>query len=45
MRAERNAVGQSVLLSIEHNVDLELTFSLPLVPVTYPLSIPDGMPT
>ena len=44
MRAERNVFGQLVL-SIEHTFDLELTSSLPLEPVPWPLSIPDCMPT
>ena len=35
--------GQPVLLSIKHNVDLELTLSLPLGPVPWLLSISDGM--
>ena len=45
MKAERNVFVQLVLLSIEHNVDLELTLSLPLGPVPWPLSTPDGIPT
>ena len=45
MRVERNVFGQLVLLSIEHNVDLELTLSFPLRHVPWSLSTPDGMPT
>ena len=45
MRAERNIFGQLVLLSTEHNVDLELTLSLSLGPVPWLMSILDCMPT
>ena len=44
MRAE-SVFGQLFLFSIEHDVDLELTLSLPLEPVLRQLSISDGMPT
>ena len=42
--AERNVFGQLVLLSLEHDVDLELTLSFPLGPVPWPLATADGMP-
>ena len=45
MRAERNIFVQIVILSIEHNVDIELTLTLPLGPVHLPLSSADCMPT
>ena len=44
IRAERNVFGQLVLLSLEHDVDLELTLSFPLGPVPWPLATADGMP-
>ena len=44
IRAERNIFGQLVLLSIEHDVDLELTLSFPLGPVPWSLATADGMP-
>ena len=45
IRAERNVFDQLVLLSTEHNVDLELTLSFPLGPVPWSLATADGMPT
>ena len=45
IRAERNIFGQLVLLSIDHDVDLELTLSFPLGPVPWSLATADGMPT
>ena len=45
IRAKRNVFGQLVLLSIELNVDLELTLSFPLGPVPWSLATADGMPT
>ena len=45
MRAERNVFRQHDLLSIEHNVDLELTLPFLLGPAPWSLSTPDGIPT
>ena len=45
MRAERKIFCQLVILSIEHNVDLKWTLSLPLGPGPWSLSTPDGMST
>ena len=44
IRAERNVFGQLVLLSVQHNIDLELTLSFPLGPVPWALATADGMP-
>ena len=45
IRAERNIFGQLVLLSTEHNVDLQLTLLFPLGPVPWSLVTAEGMPT
>ena len=45
MRAERKIFGQLVILSIEHNVNLEWMLSLPLGLGPWSLSTPDDMPT
>ena len=45
VRAERNVFGQLVLLSLEHDLDLQLTLSFPLGPVPWSLATADGMPT
>ncbi|MES9950704.1 MAG: hypothetical protein ABW118_17235 [Candidatus Thiodiazotropha sp.] len=44
IKAERNIFGQLVLLSVEHNIDLQVTLSYPLGPVPYSLATADGMP-
>ena len=44
IRAERNVFGQLVLLSVQHNIDLELTLSFPLGPAPWTLATVDGMP-
>ena len=44
IRAERNVFAQLVFLSLEHDVDLEITLSFPLGPVPWPLATADGMP-
>ena len=41
----RSVFGQHDLLSIGHNVDLELTLLFPLGPVTWSLSTPDRIST
>ena len=43
IKAERNIFGKLVLLSVEHNINLQVTFSYPLGPVTS-LATADGMP-
>lgn len=43
MRVERN-IGQQVLLSVENDINLELTLSFPLSPVPWSLVTADGMP-
>ena len=45
IKAERNIFGQLVLLSVEHNIDLQVTLSYPLGPVPFSLATADGMPT
>ena len=45
MRAERSVFGKHDLLSIGHNVDLELTLPFLLGPVPWSLSIPDRIST
>ena len=45
MGAERNTFSQHDLLSVGHNVDLELTLPFLLGPVPWSLSTPDGIPT
>ena len=45
MRVQRRVFGQHVLLSIEHNVDLELTLPFLLGPVPWSLSTPDRIST
>ena len=44
IKAERNIFGQLVVLSVEHNIDLQVTLSYPLGPVPYALATADGMP-
>ena len=44
MRAERNVFGKLALLSIGHNVDLELTLPFSLETVPWSLLTPDGIP-
>ena len=44
IKAERNIFGQLVLLSVEHNIDLQVTLSYPLGPVPFSLATADGMP-
>ena len=44
IKAERNIFGQLVVLSVEHNIDLQVTLSYPLGPVPYVLATADGMP-
>lgn len=44
IKAERNVFGQLVLLSVQHDIDLELTLSYPLGPVPWSLATADGMP-
>ena len=45
MRAERNVFRQHDLLSIEHNVDIELTLPFLLGPLPWSLSTPGGILT
>ena len=45
MRAQRSVFGQHDLLSIGHNVDLELTLLFLLGPVPWLLSTPDRIST
>ena len=45
VKAERKVFCQLVLLSLEHDVDLQLTLSFPLGPVPWSLATADGMPT
>lgn len=44
IKAERNIFGQLVLLSVQHDIDLQLTLSYPLGPVPWSLATADGMP-
>ena len=45
MRTERGVFGQHDLLSIGHNVDLEMTLPFLLGPVPWSLSTPDRIST
>ena len=45
IKAERNIFGQLVMLSVEHNIDLQVTLSYPLGIVPFSLATADGMPT
>ena len=45
IKAERNIFGQLVLLSVENNIDLQVTLSYPLGIVPFSLATADGMPT
>ena len=45
VRVERNVFGQLVLLSIEHDLDVQLALAFPLGPVLWSLATADGMPT
>ena len=42
VRAERNLLGRLLLLSQEHNLDLEKLFSYPLGPIPWSLATADG---
>ena len=44
IRAERNIFGQLVLLPVEHNIDLQLTFSYPPGPVSFSIATGGEMP-
>ena len=44
IKAERNIFGQLVVLSVEHNIDLQVTLSYLLGSVPYALATADGMP-
>ena len=44
IRAERNVFAQLVLLSMEHDIDLELALSFQLGPVPWALATADGSP-
>ena len=44
IKAERNVFGQLVLLSVENNINLEVTLSYPLGVVPFSLATADGMP-
>ena len=45
VKAERNIFGQLVLLSVENNIELEITPSYPLGLVPFSLATADGMPS
>ena len=44
IKAEHNIFGQLVLLSVEHNIDIQVTLSYPLGPDPFSLATVDGMP-
>lgn len=44
IKAERNIFAQLILLTVEHDIDLEVTLSYPLGPVPWSLATADGMP-
>ena len=44
IKAERNIFGQLVLLSLQNDIDLQVTLSYPLGPVPWLLATADGMP-
>ena len=45
VRSERNVFGQLVLLSIEHDLDVQLALAFPLGPIPWSLATADGMHT
>ena len=45
IKTERNIFGQLVLLSVENNIDLQVTLSYPLGLVPFSLAYADGMPS
>ena len=44
IKVGRNIFGQLVLLSIEHNIDLQVTFLYSFGPVPFTLATADGIP-
>ena len=44
IKSERNIFGQLVLLSVQNDIDLQVTLSYPLGPVPWSLATADGMP-
>ena len=44
IKAKRNIVGQLVLLSVQNDINLQVTLSYPLGPVPWSLATADGMP-
>ena len=44
IRADRNILGQLLLLAVKYNIDLEVTLIYPLSPIPWLLAIADGIP-
>ncbi|KAK3106630.1 hypothetical protein FSP39_024006 [Pinctada imbricata] len=44
LKAERNLFGQLMILAVQNNIDLAVTFTYPLGPVPWALATADGVP-
>ena len=44
LKAQRNILGQLLMLTMKHSIDLEKVMSFPLSPIPFALGTPDGLP-